>query len=140
MHHESEIVPNPERPIDLAAGGSDAAVLPLPGLLDQPFVAPQQKAVGRTIKPASMSTGWASHFPDGVDWPVTVWMLGMHIGAIVAFWHFSWPAFATFLILHFVTACLGITLGFHRLLTHSSLTVSAPVKYFFSMCGMLSSP
>src|SRR5437762_462867 len=40
--------------------------------------------------------------------------------------------------LHFVTACLGVTLGFHRLLTHGSLIVSRPVKYFFTMCGMLS--
>jgi len=32
---------------------------------------------------------------------------------------------------------LGITLGYHRLLTHGSLKVSKPVEYFFSFCGML---
>ena len=143
MLHESEMVPNPERPIDLAAGGAEGAVLALPtaGLLAEPLAAPLRApstASPRSKKIASISAGWARHFPDGVDWPVTVWMTGMHIGAVVAFWHFTWPAFATFMILHFVTACLGITLGFHRLLTHSSLVVSRPVKYFFSMCGMLS--
>ena len=139
MHHESEIVPNPERPIDLAAGGADAAVLELPGVLNQPLVAPQAKtAPVRTVKPAALASGWAKHFPDGVDWPVTLWMIGMHVGAVVALWHFTWIAFATFLFLHFVTACLGITLGFHRLLTHSSMQVVKPVKYFVSMCGMLS--
>jgi stearoyl-CoA desaturase (delta-9 desaturase) len=39
---------------------------------------------------------------------------------------------------HFVTACLGVTLGFHRLLTHGSLVVPPVLKYFFSICGMLS--
>jgi fatty-acid desaturase len=142
MSHESEIVPNPERPVDLAVGGAEAAVLSMPGvgLLEQPFVAPKRAATPvHTIKPAgARASVWQTRFPDGVDWPVTLWMIGMHIGAIVAFWFFSWPAFVTFLALHFVTACLGITLGFHRLLTHGSLAVPRPLMYFFSMCGMLS--
>ena len=141
MRHESEIVPNPERPIDLAGGGAEAAVLTMPGagLLGEPVVAPQRKSAAvRQIKPVALTGGWAARFPDGIDWPVTLWMIGMHIGAVVAFWFFTWPAFITFCILHFVTACLGITLGFHRLLTHGSLQVARPVKYFFSLCGMLS--
>ena len=46
MHHESEIVPNPERPIDLAGGGVEAAVLTMPGtgLLGEPLVAPQRRS------------------------------------------------------------------------------------------------
>jgi len=79
-----------------------------------------------------------SRFPHGIDWGVFLWMAGMHIGAIAAFWYFTWSAFAVFLVLHWVSASLGICLGYHRLLTHGSLTVSRPVRYFFSMCGMLS--
>ncbi len=77
-------------------------------------------------------------FPSGVSWGVTVWMLVMHVGAIAGFWYFSWGGLALLAGLHFVTACLGITLGYHRLLTHGSLIVPRPLKYFFSMCGMLS--
>src|SRR5689334_1393674 len=77
-------------------------------------------------------------FPSGVSWGVSAWMLVMHVGAIAAFWYFSWGGLALLAGLHFVTACLGITLGYHRLLTHGSLIVPRPVKYFFSMCGMLS--
>lgn len=65
-------------------------------------------------------------------------MAGMHVAGIAAFWHFSWPALAVTVFLHWVTACLGVTLGYHRLLTHGSLTVSPIVKYFFTICGMLS--
>ena len=77
-------------------------------------------------------------FPTGVSWGVTAWMFVMHIGAIAAFWFFTWQGLALLVGLHFVTACLGITLGYHRLLTHGSLIVPRPVKYFFSICGMLS--
>jgi stearoyl-CoA desaturase (delta-9 desaturase) len=84
------------------------------------------------------NTSLQSRFPHGVNWGVTLWMLGMHVGAVVALWHFSWPALGVFLFLHWVTASLGICLGYHRLLTHGSLIVPRPVKYFFSMCGMLS--
>lgn len=83
-------------------------------------------------------TSLKSRFPRGVNWTVSGWMIVMHIGAIVALWNFSWPAFATFVFLHWVTASLGICLGYHRLLTHGSLIVPRPVKYFFSICGMLS--
>ena len=132
MPHEADIVPNPERAVDLAVGGAEAST----GLLDQPQ---RVAAPARTIKSAGKRASvWTTRFPDGLDWPVFFWMVGMHIGAVAAFWFFSWPAFVTFLALHFVTACLGITLGFHRLLTHGSLVVPRPLKYFFSMCGMLS--
>ncbi len=77
-------------------------------------------------------------FPNGVNWYNVGWMTIMHTGAIAAFWHITWPAVAVCVFLHWVTACLGITLGFHRLLTHGSMVVSRPVKYFFTVCGMLS--
>ncbi len=77
-------------------------------------------------------------FPQGIDWVLTSWMFVMHVGAVAALWHFSWPALAVFFVLHWVTACLGITLGYHRLLTHGSLVVPSVLKYFFSICGMLS--
>lgn len=77
-------------------------------------------------------------FPNGVNWTVGIWMTVMHVAAVAALWHFSWSGLAIFFALHFVTACLGITLGYHRLLTHGSLVVPRPVKYFCSICGMLS--
>jgi stearoyl-CoA desaturase (delta-9 desaturase) len=89
-------------------------------------------------KPDGVAPRFRDRFPTGVSWGVTAWMAVMHIGAIAAFWFFSWQGLALLVGLHFVTACLGITLGYHRLLTHGSLVVPRPVKYFFSICGMLS--
>ena len=77
-------------------------------------------------------------YPNGISWGVTLWMLGMHVAAVAAFWYFSWSGLAITIALHFVTACLGVTLGYHRLLTHGSFVVPNALKYFFSICGMLS--
>jgi fatty-acid desaturase len=83
------------------------------------------------------TTRFRDRFPNGINWATAIWMAGMHAGAIAALWHFSWQALVVFLVLHFVCACLGITLGYHRLLTHGSFVVHPALRYFFSMCGML---
>ena len=73
-------------------------------------------------------------------WPTILFMLGIHILAGVAllpqFW--SWGAVATLLILYWVTACLGVTLGYHRLLSHRSFKVPQWLARFFATCGALS--
>lgn len=92
----------------------------------------------RPVVSHPIPTPLLSRFPNGVNWPTVGWMTLMNVGAVAAFWHFSWIGFAITVVLHFVTACLGVTLCYHRLLTHGSLVVPAPLKYFFSLCGMLS--
>ncbi len=82
-------------------------------------------------------SSFRQRFPHGVNWYNVIWMVGMNAAAISAFWHFSWVGLAIAVVMHWVTACLGVTLGYHRLLTHGSFVVSTPVKYFFSICGML---
>lgn len=108
------------------------------------LIAPQRKAGAETAKKTkkvvshALPTRLRDRFPNGINWYNVGWMLIMNVGAVAAFWHFSWVALATCVFLHWVTACLGVTLGYHRLLTHGSLIVPAPLKYFFSICGMLS--
>ncbi|WP_459557660.1 acyl-CoA desaturase [Lacunimicrobium album] len=85
----------------------------------------------------SVSVKFRDRFPYGVNWPTTLFIGLMHVGAIAAFFFFSWQGLAVCLAMHFVTACLGITLGYHRLLTHGSFSCSKPMKYFFSLCGMM---
>jgi fatty-acid desaturase len=117
------------------------------GLIQDPILSAEaeEKVVAKKVfdptDPNQLPPGktpFLKRFPRGICWPVTLWMAGMHIGAIAAFWFISWQALATFLALHFVTACLGITLGYHRLLTHGSFQCPSVVRYFFSICGMLS--
>lgn len=69
---------------------------------------------------------------------VTVSIVTLHVLAIFAFYpFFSWSGFAIFLALYFVTACLGITLCFHRLLTHRSFKTPKWFERFLILCGCL---
>ena len=92
----------------------------------------------KKVIPHAVSTPLRERFPNGIDWWNFGWMATIHAGAIAALWHFSMAGLWTCVGLHFVTACLGVTLGYHRLLTHGSLVVPTWLKYFFSVCGMLS--
>lgn len=61
----------------------------------------------------------------------------IHAVALLAPWHFSWPALGEMIFLHWLTGSLGICLGFHRLLTHRSLRVPKPLEYGLAICGCL---
>jgi stearoyl-CoA desaturase (delta-9 desaturase) len=49
---------------------------------------------------------------------------------------FSWSAVAVAVIFYVITG-VGITLAYHRLLTHRSLVVSKPVEYLLTIIGVL---
>ena len=76
----------------------------------------------------------------GRNWVVIGFMATIHVLAVVAllpqFW--SLPAVATLLILYWVTACLGVTIGYHRLLSHRAFRVPQWLERFFATCGALS--
>ena len=63
----------------------------------------------------------------------------LHLGALMAFFPstFSWSAVGVMLLLNWMTASLGICLGFHRYLTHRSLDLPKPLAYFFVFLGTL---
>ncbi len=75
--------------------------------------------------------------PWAVNWIAGGWLVAMHIGAIAAFWCFTWQGLATLVVLHWLTGGIGICLGFHRLLTHSSFRTYKPVKWFLAIIGAL---
>ncbi|EKV02101.1 fatty-acid desaturase [Leptolyngbya sp. PCC 7375] len=74
-----------------------------------------------------------------INWPTAIFMVAVHSIALLAFLpsNFSWSAIAVALFLHWVTGCLGITLGWHRLVAHRSFTVPKWLEYFFVFCGSL---
>lgn len=74
-----------------------------------------------------------------VNWPTTVFMIAVHSIALLAFLpgNFSWSAVAVALFLHWLTGCLGITLGWHRLVAHRSFKTPKWLEYFFVFCGSL---
>jgi fatty-acid desaturase len=72
-------------------------------------------------------------------WPIILFMGAIHVGALFAFvpGTFSWGAVGVALFLHWVTGGLGITLGWHRLVTHRSFQTPKWLEYFFVFCGSL---
>lgn len=73
------------------------------------------------------------------DWANILFLGGVHIAALFAFLpsNFSWAALGVAAFLHWVTAGLGITLGFHRLVTHRSFQAPKWLEYFLVFCGTL---
>ena len=66
-------------------------------------------------------------------------LVGIHIGALAAFWPalFHWPALAGAAVVSYATVALGISLCFHRALTHRSLRLRKPFEYLFAIFGTL---
>lgn len=72
-------------------------------------------------------------------WTNRVGLLGIHVGALTAFvpgiFHWSGPIVAA-VLLH-LTGGLGVTLCFHRSLTHRGLRMRKPLEYVFATLGTL---
>ena len=73
------------------------------------------------------------------DWVNVVYFLVIHLGALAAFWTFSWTGLALVLVLNWVGGSLGIGVTFHRLLTHRGYRVPKWLEYLGTLCGMLAS-
>lgn len=74
-----------------------------------------------------------------LQWYVVIGIGLMHVGAVLAFFpqFFSWSAVVVAVILYWVSGGLGITLCFHRLLTHRSFKTPKWFEYFLTACGCL---
>ena len=75
---------------------------------------------------------------ENADWIVVGWMTAVHVGALAAPFFFSWTAVFAALAMHWLTISIGIGLCYHRLLSHKSFEVVAPVKFLVYLCGVLS--
>ena len=71
------------------------------------------------------------------DLPNVAGIVLVHLLAIGAFFTFSWSGLAICLVLVFTTACLGITLGYHRLFAHRSYQAPKAVEYLLAFFGSL---
>jgi stearoyl-CoA desaturase (delta-9 desaturase) len=65
------------------------------------------------------------------------WLVLLHVGALAAFWTFSWAGLITLIVMHWLNGCIGITLTYHRLLTHGSFQTYKPVKWLLTWLGGL---
>lgn len=70
--------------------------------------------------------------------PMLIALVLVHTLALAAPFTFTWQGFSVFVVMMFATGCLGITLCYHRLLSHRSFKTHKLVKYFLMLCGTLS--
>jgi len=71
-----------------------------------------------------------------IKWDIVLGIVAIHAGALLAPWTFTWSAFWVFIWLQLITG-MGITLCFHRLLTHRSFHVPKWLEYPLTLCGSL---
>jgi stearoyl-CoA desaturase (delta-9 desaturase) len=74
---------------------------------------------------------------QNLNWTVVIGLLIMHVGALAAPWFFDWTSLVVMVVLIWISAGLGITLGYHRLLTHRSFKTARWFEYFVTACGCL---
>ena len=74
----------------------------------------------------------------GIAWPALIWIGFLHLGALLAFVpaFFTWQALLLCVVLHWLTGGIGITMTYHRLLTHRSFEARPKwLEYFLTAIG-----
>ncbi|XP_038876838.1 palmitoyl-monogalactosyldiacylglycerol delta-7 desaturase, chloroplastic-like isoform X3 [Benincasa hispida] len=63
-------------------------------------------------------------------------VVATHLLTLLAPFQFNWPAFWVAISLYIVTGLFGITLSFHRNLSHRSFKLPKWLEYLFAYCGV----
>jgi len=119
----------------------------LPLAMDTPIKKPSAKAQaselgakpipGSDIYAVPQRQWWNPAIWDVTDW-VFMGVLGsQHALCLFAPMTFSWNMFALFVAGYIVTGCFGITLSYHRQLSHRSFQTPKWLEYLIAYCGVL---
>lgn len=95
---------------------------------------------------AAEATAGAEEIPEGIrrfGWdrinPPHFWAIGaLHVACIFAPATFSWSALAVAVVLYWLACGLGISMGYHRLLTHRGFETSPLFRWTLAVLGTLS--
>jgi stearoyl-CoA desaturase (delta-9 desaturase) len=98
---------------------------------------PGARLSAQVSKPDAQVERGKNLYPNGIDWPVSLWLISLHVGALFAPFTFTMPGLILALVLHWVTGGLGICLGYHRLFTHTSFKTYRPVRWMLALIGGL---
>ena len=98
-------------------------------------IAPEAHEEAEDITVSASAAGRQPAKFVGLSWPSIIWLSAVHIGVLAAPFVFTWQAVVLVVALHWLTGGVGVCLGFHRLLTHSSFKTSKPVRYLLAWIG-----
>src|SRR6516225_2916701 len=71
-----------------------------------------------------------------LNWPHILWSSFIQTGVVLAPFTFTWSGLVVCLVLYLL-AGFGITMGYHRLLTHRSFQTPRVVEYLLAVLGSL---
>lgn len=86
---------------------------------------------------ADSAFGRQQRWQRGLQWPAVLWIALLHLGALAAPFCFTWYGLWIALALSWMTGGLGVCLGYHRLLTHSSFETYRPIRGVLALLGTL---
>lgn len=98
---------------------------------------PQRTGAGRQ-QPGAAPRRHPWEQAEGIDWPVVLWIGGVHLGALAAPFYFTWKAALVTFLLAWLTGGIGVCLGYHRHLTHGSFSTYRPIRWLLALLGGLS--
>jgi fatty-acid desaturase len=79
-----------------------------------------------------------SHEEGKINWVTASFMALFHVGAIAAFFFFSWTNLIVAAVLYFLAINVGVGMAYHRLLTHRGYKTPKWIEYFITTCATLS--
>jgi stearoyl-CoA desaturase (delta-9 desaturase) len=88
-----------------------------------------------TSRPAV--SGTPGRWSKGYEWGTIFWVGLLHLGALAAPFFFTWKGLFLLVALGWITGCIGICLGYHRLLTHGSFETIRPLRWLIGTLGAL---
>ena len=97
----------------------------------------KQRATPLSVRKVEIQAERQTRWTRGLDWPVVIWIALLHIGALSALFFFTWKGVALMLFLGWFTGAVGITMGFHRCLTHGSFSTHRWVRRALAFIGGL---
>lgn len=87
--------------------------------------------IGRKQRPYFLNRTWT-----GKDISYAIYMVVVHAICLAAPATFSWDAVGCFAVMYVITGMLGITLSYHRNLSHKSFKLPKWLEYTFAYCGV----
>jgi stearoyl-CoA desaturase (delta-9 desaturase) len=119
------------------------APLPIKAMIAKPDPAAQAEEPGAkkvllsSVYATPKSNQWFGRSWNSTDLSYAAFMAALHGLCLLAPATFTWGNLALFLGTYFITGCLGITLSFHRQLSHKSFSTPKWLEYALAYCGVL---
>jgi fatty-acid desaturase len=115
--------------------GTDESAIAIPS----PALEPKTQESNRAVPARSLlRMGRAASVGTGLNWITVTTIALFHVGAVAAFFFFTWQRLAVMSVLYILAINVGIGMCYHRLLTHRGYKTPKWLEYCMTVCATLS--